>query len=66
MKTTTFKVTHEYGLHARPAAILAQACVGMPSRITLSYNGKTAGGNNVLQILALHAVKGAEITITAG
>ena len=65
MKTTTFKVTHEYGLHARPAAILAQACVGMPSRITLSYNGKTAGGNNVLQILALHAVKGAEITITA-
>ena len=65
MKTTTFTVAHEYGLHARPAAIIAQTCVGMPSRITLSYGGKTASGNNVLQILALHAAKGAELTITA-
>lgn len=65
MKTTTFEVTNEYGLHARPAAIIAQTCVGMPSRITLSYDGKSAGGNNVLQILALHAVKGSVLTITA-
>lgn len=65
MKTITFEVANETGIHARPAAFLAQACVDMNSQITIRCGDKTANGNNVLQILKLHAVKGSILEITA-
>ena len=65
MKTITYTIENEYGLHARNAALLAQACVGMATQITVRYNGAAANGSNVLQVLALQAVKGAKIEITA-
>ena len=65
MKTITYTIENEYGLHARNAALLAQACVGMATQITVRYNGAAANGSNVLQVLALQAVRGAKIEITA-
>lgn len=65
MRTITYEVAGEFGIHARPAAFLAQTCVSLPSQITISYGGKQADGGNVLQILALHAAKGALLEITA-
>ena len=52
-------------MHARPAAFVAQACVSLPSQITISCNGKTADGANVLQLMGLNAVKGSILEITA-
>ncbi len=65
MKTFQYKVKNPLGLHARPAAKLAQACVTFKSAITISTDDATAAGNNVLQILKLQAVKGTVLTITA-
>ena len=65
MQTIQFEVTNPFGIHARPAAILAQACVKMPSQITVRCNGKTANGNNVIQLLGLHAVQGSVLEISA-
>ena len=65
MTTITYKVTGPLGLHARPAAFLAQACVNLASQITVKYDGKTASGSNVLELLNLHAVQNAELEITA-
>ena len=65
MQTIQFEVTNPFGIHARPAAILAQACVKMPSQITVKCNGKTANGNNVIQLLGLHAVQGSVLEISA-
>ena len=65
MRTIQFEVTNPFGIHARPAAILAQACVKIPSQITVKCNGKTANGNNVLQLLGLHAVQGSVLEISA-
>ncbi|MBR4544449.1 MAG: HPr family phosphocarrier protein [Oscillibacter sp.] len=65
MQTIQFEVTNPFGIHARPAAILAQACVKMPSQITVKCNGKTANGNNVIQLLSLHAVQGSVLEISA-
>ena len=65
MQTIQFEVTNPFGIHARPAAILAQACVKMPSQITVKCNGKTANGNNVIQLLGLHAAQGAVLEISA-
>lgn len=65
MTTITYKVTGPLGLHARPAAFLAQACVNLASQITVKYDGRTASGSNVLELLNLRAVQGAELEITA-
>ena len=50
MKKFSYVVVNPMGVHARPAALLAQLCVGLRSAVTIECNGKTAGGNNVLQV----------------
>lgn len=51
-------VENPIGIHARPAALIAQKCVGLKSVVTIKCNDKTANGNDVLQILKLNAKKG--------
>ncbi|MBR3569439.1 MAG: HPr family phosphocarrier protein [Oscillibacter sp.] len=65
MQTIQFEVTNPFGIHARPAAILAQACVKIPSQITVKCKGKSANGNNVLQLLGLRAGQGSVLEISA-
>ncbi len=52
------------GMHARPASLLAQACVNYKSAITVEANGKKADGKNVLELLALAVHKGDGVIIT--
>ena len=56
-------VENPMGIHARPAALLAQLCVNSRSQVMLRCNGKEANGNNVLQILGLGAKKGDSLVI---
>ncbi|MEE3436712.1 MAG: fused HPr family phosphocarrier protein/2-hydroxyacid dehydrogenase [Lachnospiraceae bacterium] len=65
MKSYTHVVVDPLGIHARPAAQIAQACVNFRSAITITCGEHNANGNNVLQILGLHAVKGSTLLITA-
>ena len=64
MKSFTYVLTDPEGLHARPAVTISQTCVQLQSAVTFAYNGKTAAGNNVLQLLALGAKEGAELEVT--
>ena len=57
MKTFRCIVQNPVGIHARPAALIAQFCVGIKSAVKITCNGKTASGSDVLQILALNARK---------
>ena len=54
MKSYTHVVVDPLGIHARPAAQIAQACVNFRSSITITCGEHNANGNNVLQILGLH------------
>ena len=65
MKDLQYTVKNSLGIHARPAALLAQACTNFKSAVMIECNGNVASGNNVLQILALHAAKGSVLNITA-
>ena len=58
-------VKNPLGLHARPAAKVAQACTEFKSAVTIEGNDMKANGNNVLQILRLQAVKGTRLRFTA-
>ena len=56
-------IRDELGLHARPAARLAQAAQGFQSRITLEYGSITADAKSILDILSLAAGRGASLTL---
>ena len=64
MRSILYAVKNPLGIHARPAALLAQACTDLKSSVTLECNGNVASGKNVLQILALHAAKGSTLKIS--
>ena len=64
MKYFECVVENPMGVHARPAALLAQLCVGLKSAVRIHANGKEAAGNNVLDILSLGAKKGDRLTVT--
>ena len=50
-------VKNPIGIHARPAAKIAQLCVGLKSSVTIYRDEKKANGKDVLQILSLNAKK---------
>jgi D-lactate dehydrogenase len=64
MRELDYVITNPLGVHARPAAQLAQTCVSFKSQVTLTCNGKTASAGNVLDILGLHAKNGDNIKVT--
>ena len=55
MKKIEYLVSNPNGIHARPCALLAQCCVNFKSAVTVSANGKSASGENVLALLSLQA-----------
>lgn len=55
MKEISYVVNNTLGIHARPAALLAQCCVNFKSQVRIYLDEKVADGDNVLQILALGA-----------
>ena len=58
MKEIIYVVNNSLGIHARPAALLAQCCINFKSAVMVAKDDLKADGDNVLQILALGAKKG--------
>lgn len=56
-------VQDELGLHARPAAKLAQTAQRFQSRITLEYDDMVVDAKSILDILSLAAGRGASLTL---
>lgn len=59
----TVTVNNELGLHARPAALVAQTAQSYPADIFLSTPEKRAEAKSILDILSLAAGKGTCLTI---
>jgi len=56
---------NEFGLHARPAAILAREAQKFSSDIRLSFNGREVDAKSILDILTLAATRGSPLSIKA-
>lgn len=56
-------IRDELGLHARPAARLAQAAQRFQSRITLEHDNMIVDAKSILDILSLAAGRGASLTL---
>lgn len=58
-------VLNEQGLHARPAAKLAQAAQRFESAITITMGGQEVDAKSILDILTLAAGHGANLELRA-
>lgn len=64
MKTFSYTITDEIGIHARPAGALAKKAKEFKSVITLKVNGKRADAARLMAVMGLGAGKGMEVMVT--
>lgn len=61
-RTVTVESTH--GLHARPAALFAQAAAKATSAVTITKGDKQVNAASILSVISLGVSKGDTVTIT--
>lgn len=65
MPEINLTITHEVGLHARPAALFIKTASEFLSEIEITYQAKTVNAKSILAVLTLGVNKDAEITLKA-
>ncbi|MFV9456701.1 HPr family phosphocarrier protein [Rhodococcus sp. NM-2] len=66
MPSTTVAVGSSIGLHARPAAVIAEAVAAAGVPVTLAVaNGEPVDAGSALLIMTLGATKGTDVTVTS-
>lgn len=64
MHTVTVAVGSSIGLHARPAAVIAEAVIAAGSEVTLAVAGEEpVPADSALMIMTLGATQGTEVTV---
>jgi len=58
-----FRINNKLGLHARPAALLAQSAGKFESKVSVIKDGQEVDGDSILGIMMLAAEYGSEITV---
>ncbi|MDO5292714.1 MAG: HPr family phosphocarrier protein [bacterium] len=64
MKTFTYVIQDEIGLHARPAGLLVKEAKKYSSQIIIDNGKKTAKANQLFLIMSLGIKHGEEVKIT--
>ncbi|MGD8245446.1 MAG: HPr family phosphocarrier protein [Anaerolineae bacterium] len=65
MPAVTLTVSHEAGLHARPAALFVKTAKRFACDIRVSCDESEANAKSVLSVLTLGASQGAVVTVRA-
>lgn len=64
MKTFTYTIKDELGIHARPAGMLAKAAKAYDSEITIAKDGKSVLCTKLMALMGLGVKCGDTVTIT--
>ncbi len=64
MKTFSYTVKDEVGIHARPAGLLAKKAKEFQSTITLEKDGKSAAATKLMAIMGMGVKCGDTVNIT--
>ena len=65
MKTITYTIKDEVGIHARPAGLLGKKAKEFSSEITVSNGTKTVNATKIIALMGLGVKCGDTITVTA-
>lgn len=64
MKTFTYTITDQLGIHARPAGLLVKAVTPFKSKITLSTAEKQVDARRIMAVMGLGAKQGTVLTVS--
>lgn len=64
MKTFTYTIKDEVGIHARPAGMLAKEAKKFKSEILIEKNGKTVNATRLMMLMGLGVKCGETIRVT--
>ena len=64
MKSFTYTIQDELGIHARPAGLLAKAAAGCKSVVTIDNGVKKADAKRLMAIMSMGVKKGTTVTVT--
>ncbi|NPU99821.1 MAG: HPr family phosphocarrier protein [Brevinematales bacterium] len=65
MKQVSVTISNEYGLHARPASLLANTASQFTSEIRIIKEGKEVNAKSIMNLLLLAAGKDTVIIVSA-
>ena len=65
MKSFTYVIKDELGIHARPAGLLVKEVKQFTSVITLECGEKKAAAKGLMAVMAMGVKQGNEVTVTA-
>jgi phosphocarrier protein HPr len=60
-----FKVTNEYGIHARPAALLVKAAGKYACDIFVEKDGNKVSGKSIMGLMTIEGYPGCTMEVTA-
>ena len=61
----TFKVLNEYGIHARPAALLVKAAGKYESEIFVEKDGNKVSCKSIMGLMTIEGYPGSELEVSA-
>lgn len=64
MKTFSYTIKDEIGIHARPAGLLAKKAKEFESVITLEKNGKSASATKLMAVMGMGVKHGETVNVT--
>ena len=65
MKSFTYTIKDELGIHARPADMLAKKAKSYAdTTVTITANGKTVNLGQLMKLMGLGVKQGCEVTVT--
>lgn len=64
MKSFTYTIQDELGIHARPAGMLAKATAAYKSVVTIDNGTKKADAKRLMAIMSMGVKKGHTVTVT--
>ena len=62
--TRDFEILNQYGIHARPAAMLAKAASRFDAEITIEKDGTAVSGKSIMALMTLEASRGSLLKVT--
>ncbi len=63
--TREFEVRNQYGIHARPAALLVKTASGFRAEITIEKAGLSVSAKSIMGLLTMEGHQGAVLRVTA-
>ena len=64
MKTFTYTVKDELGIHARPAGMLVKEVKNFQSKVMLEKDGKSVDASRLMAVMSMGVKQGQTVTIT--